>query len=117
METRLLIGGELVPGDGPELAVENPYDKSTVATLGAASAEQVSAAVAAADEASGAWGAMPTAERAELRGIAADLDLIVTGSSDHHGLGKVDHDLGVNTTDPEQYERLVSLARPLAHDR
>jgi len=22
----------------------------------------------------------------------------------------VDHDLGVNTTDPEQYERLVSLA-------
>lgn len=50
------------------------------------------------------------AERAELRGIAADLDLIVTGSSDHHGLGKVDHDLGVHTTDPEQYERLVSLA-------
>ena len=47
--------------------------------------------------------------RAELRGIAADLDLVVTGSSDHHGLGKVDHDLGVNTTDPEQYERLVSL--------
>ena len=34
----------------------------------------------------------------------------MTGSSDHHGLGKVDHDLGVNTTDPEQYERLVSLA-------
>ena len=50
------------------------------------------------------------ADRAELRGIATDLDLVVTGSSDHHGLGKVDHDLGVNTTDPEQYERLVSLA-------
>ncbi|MCY7400843.1 MAG: PHP domain-containing protein [Nocardioides sp.] len=50
------------------------------------------------------------ADRSELRGIAADLDLVVTGSSDHHGLGKVDHDLGVNTTDPEQYERLVSLA-------
>jgi predicted metal-dependent phosphoesterase TrpH len=48
--------------------------------------------------------------RARLRGIAADLDLLVTGSSDHHGLGKVDHDLGVNTTDPEQYERLLSLA-------
>ncbi len=51
------------------------------------------------------------AQRVELRGIATDLDLIVTGSSDHHGLGKVDHDLGVHTTDPEQYERLVSLAR------
>jgi len=50
------------------------------------------------------------ADRAELRGIAADLDLVVTGSSDHHGLGKVDHDLGVHTTDPEQYERLLSLA-------
>lgn len=50
------------------------------------------------------------ADRAELRAIAADLDLVVTGSSDHHGLGKVDHDLGVNTTDPVQYERLLSLA-------
>ena len=50
-------------------------------------------------------------DRAELRAIAADLDLVVTGSSDHHGLGKVDHDLGVNTTDPEHYERLLSLAR------
>jgi 3',5'-nucleoside bisphosphate phosphatase len=50
------------------------------------------------------------ADRAELRAIAADLDLVVTGSSDHHGLGKVDHELGVNTTEPEQYERLLSLA-------
>lgn len=50
------------------------------------------------------------ADRVELRALARDLDLVVTGSSDHHGLGKVDHDLGVNTTDPEQYERLLSLA-------
>jgi predicted metal-dependent phosphoesterase TrpH len=50
------------------------------------------------------------AARAELRAIARELDLVVTGSSDHHGLGKVDHDLGVNTTEPEQYERLMSLA-------
>ena len=50
------------------------------------------------------------AERAELRSLAEDLDLIATGSSDHHGLGKVDHDLGVHTTDPVQYERLLSLA-------
>lgn len=53
-------------------------------------------------------------QRARLRDIASNLDLVVTGSSDHHGLGKVDHDLGVNTTDPEQYERLLSMAaRPL----
>ena len=50
------------------------------------------------------------AVRSELRSLAADLDLIATGSSDHHGLGKIDHDLGVHTTAPEQYERLVSLA-------
>jgi len=49
--------------------------------------------------------------REQLRAIGRDLDLVVTGSSDYHGLGKVDHDLGVNTTDPEQYERLLSLAR------
>lgn len=52
----------------------------------------------------------PPEVRARLREVAADLDLVVTGSSDHHGLGKVDHDLGVNTTDPGQYERLLSLA-------
>ncbi|MDR7251420.1 putative metal-dependent phosphoesterase TrpH [Nocardioides sp. BE266] len=52
--------------------------------------------------------------RTRLRAIAADLDLVATGSSDHHGLGKVDHDLGVNTTDPEQYERLVGMARQQA---
>ena len=28
---------------------------------------------------------------------------MVTGSSDYHGLGKVDHELGCNTTDPEEY--------------
>lgn len=50
------------------------------------------------------------AEREALRGIAADLDLVVTGSSDHHGLGKVDHELGCHTTAPDQLERLLDLA-------
>lgn len=48
--------------------------------------------------------------RQELRLIADDLDLVVTGSSDHHGTGKVGHDLGVNTTEPAQWERLSTLA-------
>ena len=52
----------------------------------------------------------PTA-RERLRAIARDLDLVVTGSSDHHGTGKLDHELGCNTTDPEEYERLIALAR------
>ena len=54
------------------------------------------------------------ASREELRGIARDLDLVVTGSSDHHGLGKVDHELGVNTTAPDQLERLLALAAEAA---
>lgn len=46
--------------------------------------------------------------RDALRSIAVDLDLVYTGSSDYHGTGKVDHPLGVNTTEPEQFERLFA---------
>jgi hypothetical protein len=49
-------------------------------------------------------------DRERLRAIARDLGLVVTGSSDHHGDGKVDHDLACNTTDPGEYERLLELA-------
>ena len=48
--------------------------------------------------------------RRELRGIAGELGMVVTGSSDYHGTGKVDHELACNTTDPEQLERLLELA-------
>ncbi len=50
-------------------------------------------------------------QRAALRGLARDLGLVVTGSSDHHGTGKVGHDLGCNLTAPEEYARLRA-ARP-----
>ncbi len=49
-------------------------------------------------------------QRALLREIAGELGLVATGSSDYHGTGKVDHDLGCNTTDPAQYARLVVAA-------
>lgn len=54
------------------------------------------------------------AAREELRGIAGELGLVITGSSDYHGLGKVDHDLGCNTTAPEQFERLLDAAERAA---
>ena len=41
METRLLIAGEQVAGEGPGLDVENPYAKITPATVTAPSAAQV----------------------------------------------------------------------------
>jgi predicted metal-dependent phosphoesterase TrpH len=49
-------------------------------------------------------------DRDRLRAIGRSLGLVVTGSSDHHGTGKTDHDLGCNTTSPEEYERLLELA-------
>lgn len=52
----------------------------------------------------------PAAARERLRAIARNLGLVVTGSSDHHGTGKLDHELGCNTTSPEDYARLVELA-------
>ncbi len=48
--------------------------------------------------------------RERLRAIARNLGLVATGSSDHHGVGKTGHQLGCNTTDPDQYERLIDLA-------
>ncbi|KHL08260.1 hypothetical protein CLV56_0892 [Mumia flava] len=54
-----------------------------------------------------------TVARSWLRGVAADLDLPYTGSSDYHGTGKVGYDLGVNTTAPGQYVRLLGDLVPL----
>ncbi|AXI79323.1 PHP domain-containing protein [Peterkaempfera bronchialis] len=47
--------------------------------------------------------------RARLRGLAADLGLLVTGSSDYHGSRKTVR-LGEFTTDPGVYEELVAQA-------
>jgi len=50
------------------------------------------------------------AARRHLRGLATDLGLVVTGSSDYHGTGKANR-LGENTTDPDAYAELVDRAR------
>lgn len=47
--------------------------------------------------------------RARLRGMAADLGLLVTGASDYHGTRKTCR-LGEHTTAPEVYEQIVDLA-------
>ncbi|MEZ0578582.1 PHP domain-containing protein [Nocardioides sp. MH1] len=53
------------------------------------------------------------AQRRRLRAIAGRLGLAVTGSSDYHGTGKVDHHLGVETTAPDQLERILARAAEL----
>ncbi len=45
--------------------------------------------------------------RDQLRGIAANLGLAATGSSDYHGTRKTDHDLGCNLTEVEVAEMLL----------
>jgi predicted metal-dependent phosphoesterase TrpH len=56
------------------------------------------------------------ADRARLRGLAADLGLLVTGSSDYHGANKATP-LGAEVTEQSAYEALVAQAsgsRPVA---
>jgi predicted metal-dependent phosphoesterase TrpH len=48
-------------------------------------------------------------ERAMLRSIARELDLVVTGSSDYHGSGKL-NSLAENHTSKEQWEKLEAQA-------
>ncbi len=50
--------------------------------------------------------------RKELRALAGELDLLVTGSSDYHGSVKPNQ-LGENTTDPAVYEEIVARASGL----
>jgi len=86
METRLLIRGERVAGEGTAIEVENPTTEATVAEVGAASPEQLDAAIAAAREAARGWAATPAVERAELlhevaarmRALTDDLARVLT---------------------------------------
>jgi predicted metal-dependent phosphoesterase TrpH len=49
------------------------------------------------------------AERAHLRGLAAELGLFTTGASDYHGTGKLNR-IGENLTDPAVLERIEEQA-------
>jgi predicted metal-dependent phosphoesterase TrpH len=46
-------------------------------------------------------------ERAHLRGLAGELGLLTTGSSDYHGSNKATA-IGACTTDPDQFEALLA---------
>jgi predicted metal-dependent phosphoesterase TrpH len=49
----------------------------------------------------------PPEARERLRGLAKELDLVVTGASDYHGAGSKPNLLGENTTDPGALEALL----------
>ena len=51
-----------------------------------------------------------SAGRETLRTLAAEHDLIITGSSDYHGMGKINR-LGENTTEWHMVERILAKAQ------
>ena len=65
-ETRLLVNGEQVEGNGLLLEVENPFTEEVIASVGSADAEQVDAAIAAARETARDWAQTPAVDRGEL---------------------------------------------------
>ncbi|WP_375739711.1 gamma-aminobutyraldehyde dehydrogenase [Pseudomonas boanensis] len=66
MQTKLLINGQLIAGEGPGLAVLNPALGTALVEIPEASAAQVDAAVQAADAAFPAWSQTPPKDRAAL---------------------------------------------------
>ena len=66
MQTQLLIGGRLAGGEGPPETVLDAASGATIATVAAASDEQVGAAVAAAEAAFDGWAGTAPRDRAAL---------------------------------------------------
>ncbi|MCL6263370.1 gamma-aminobutyraldehyde dehydrogenase [Craterilacuibacter sp. RT1T] len=72
MQTRMLIAGERVAGQGESLAVCSPASGEVLTHISEASAEQVEAAVAAAEQAFPVWRATAPKERSERLLALAD---------------------------------------------
>ena len=66
MQTKLLINGQLIAGDGASHAVYNPSLGEVMVTINEASSAQVDGAVQAADQAFDAWSQTPPKDRAAL---------------------------------------------------
>ncbi len=71
-ETRMLVGGKPVAGEGTPIEVENPATGEIVATAGSTSPDQLDRAVTAAREASREWADVPAVDRAPLLHRVAD---------------------------------------------
>jgi predicted metal-dependent phosphoesterase TrpH len=98
----------LVAGAGGVSVVAHPWGRGSRGVLDRETIAELAAAGLAGIEA-GHQDHSPQA-RDDLRDLAANLGLVVTGSSDYHGTGKVGHDLGCHTTEPDQLARLLELA-------
>ncbi|WP_350333936.1 aminobutyraldehyde dehydrogenase [Coralliovum pocilloporae] len=72
MQTKLLINGELVTGDGDALAIIDPATGEEIASVAEASSEQVDAAARSSEEAFKAYSKTTPAERSALLSQIAD---------------------------------------------
>lgn len=88
MQTRLLINGDLVAGDGEELAVIDPATEDVIATVAEASQEQVDAAARAAAAAFDRFSRTTPKERASL--LLRIADVVETNSQELAELESLD---------------------------
>ena len=66
MQTKLLINGEFISGEGPDEVILDPATGESLVTIPEASAEQINRAVAAASAAFGPWLDTTPADRAGM---------------------------------------------------
>lgn len=102
----------LIDAAGGATVIAHPWGRSETARIAESDLEALIAAGLSGIEVDHQDHDVATRQR--LRIMAKDHGLIVTGSSDYHGTGKVDHDLGVNTTAPEAFEALLERAAAAA---
>jgi len=72
MQTKMLIDGELIAGEGPKLAVLDPATGQEIAEIAEASSEQIDAAAAASSRAFADYSRTTPAERASYLLALAD---------------------------------------------
>lgn len=88
MQTKQLINGALVTGDGAPIAIMNPATGTEICAIPAASREQVDAAAASADEAFQTYSQTSPGERAEL--LLNIADVIQENATELAGLDSMD---------------------------
>ena len=103
---------EIVTGAGGVSVVAHPWGRHDRATLDEAALAELADRGLAGIEVD--HQDHDRATRDKLLAITRNLGLVATGSSDHHGTGKRGHDLGCNTTDPGEFDRLLDLAAAAA---
>lgn len=96
---------EMVTAAGGVSVVAHPWSRSSRRRLSVEAFDELAAAGLAGIEAR--HQDHSPADREELVDIAKRAGLVWTGSSDYHGTGKVEHDLGCQLTEPEQLAGLL----------